>query len=70
MMLALFNSIMLKIVAGIGILSILGILSGILCNIWDVGENYSDIAFKIGMTGLAIMGFIALLMAGINLCNM
>lgn len=69
-MLALFNSIMLKIVAGIGILSILGILSGMLCEIWDLGGNYSDIAFKIGMTGLAIMGFIALVMVGINLCNM
>jgi hypothetical protein len=69
-MLALFNSIMLKVVAGIGILSILSVLSGVLCNIWDVGENYSDFAFKIGMTGLAIMGFIALIMVGINLCNM
>lgn len=69
-MLALFNSIMLKIVAGIGILSLLGVLSGVLCNIWDVGENYSDIVFKISMTGLAIMGFIALVMVGINLCSM
>ena len=69
-MLALFNSIMLKVVVGIGILSILGLLSGVLCTIWDIGENYSDIAFKIGMTGLAIMGFIALIMVGINLCNM
>ena len=69
-MLALLNSIMLKIVTGIGILSILGILSGILCNIWDIGENYSDFVFKIGMTGMAIMGFIALIMVGINLCNM
>lgn len=65
-----FNSIMLKVVAGIGILSLLSVLSGVLCNIWSVGENYSDIAFKIGMTGLAIMGFIALIMVGINLCNM
>ena len=69
-MLGLFNSIMLKIVTGIGILSILSVLSGMLCDVWDVGENYSDIAFKIGMTGLAIMGFIALIMAGVNLCNM
>ena len=69
-MLALFNSIMLKVVAGIGILSLLGILSGVLCNIWDIGENYSDFVFKIGMTGLAIMGFIAFIMVGINLCNM
>lgn len=66
----LLNSIMLKVVAGIGILSILSVLSAVLCNIWNVGENYSDIAFKIGMTGLAIMGFIALVMVGINLCNM
>ena len=70
MMLALLNSIMLKVVVGIGILSILGVLSGVLCNIWDVGEKYSDFVFKISMTGLAIMGFIALIMAGINLCNM
>ena len=69
-MLALFNSIMLKIVVGIGILSMFSVFSGMLCDVWDVGENYSDIAFKIGMSGLAIMGFIALLMAGINLCNM
>ena len=69
-MLGLFNSIMLKIVTGIGILSILGVLSGVLCNIWDIGENYSDLVFKISMTGLAIMGFIALIMIGINLCNM
>ena len=65
-----FNSIMLKIVTGIGILSILGVLSGVLCNIWDIGENYSDLVFKISMTGLAIMGFIALIMVGINLCNL
>lgn len=65
-----FNSIMLKIVTGIGIISILGVLSGVLCNIWDIGENYSDLVFKISMTGLAIMGFIALVMVGINLCNM
>lgn len=69
-MLALLNSIMLKIVVGIGTLSILGVLSGVLCNIWDIGESYSDITFKISMTGLAIMGFIALIMVGINLCNM
>lgn len=69
-MLSLLNSIMLKVVVGIGILSILSILSAVLCNIWDVGENYCDIAFKIGMSGLAIMGFIALIMVGINLCNM
>lgn len=69
-MLSLLNSIMLKVVAGIGILSILSVLSAVLCNIWDIGENYCDIAFKIGMTGLAIMGFIALIMVGINLCNM
>ena len=60
-MLSLLNSIMLKVVAGIGILSILSALSAALCNIWDIGENYCDIAFKIGMTGLAIMGFIALI---------
>lgn len=69
-MLILFNSIMLKIVVGIGILSIFGVLSGVLCNIWDVGERYSDFVFKISMTGLAIMGFIALIMVGINLCAM
>lgn len=69
-MLGLLNSIMLKIVVGIGILSIFSVLSGMLCNIWDVGENYSNFVFKIGMTGLAIMGFIALIMVGINLCNM
>ena len=69
-MLALLNSIMLKIVTGIGILSILGVLSGVLCNIWDIGENYSNFVFKIGMTGLAIIGCIALVMVGINLCNM
>lgn len=69
-MLALFNSIMLKVVAGIGILSLLGVLSGVLCNIWNIGENYSNFVFKIGMSGLAIMGFIALVMVGINLCNM
>lgn len=61
---------MLKVVVGIGILSVLGFLSGMLCDIWDLGENYSDIAFKIGMTGLIVVGFIALLMIGINLCNM
>lgn len=66
---SLLNSIMLKVVVGIGILSILGIFSGMLCNIWGLGENYSNIAFKIGMTGL-IMGFLALLMMGVNLCNM
>ena len=65
-----FNSIMLKIVTGIGILSIFSVLSGMLCNIWDVGENYSNFVFKIGMTGLAIIGFIALIMVGINLCNL
>ena len=69
-MLALFNSIMLKVVVGIGILSTLGILSGALCSMWDLGENCGEIALKIGMTGLIIMGFIALLMTGINLCNM
>ena len=69
-MLSLLNSIMLKVVAGIGILSILSVLSAVLCNIWDIGENYCDIAFKVGMTGLAITGFIALIMIGINLCNM
>ena len=69
-MLALLNSIMLKVVVGIGTLSILGLLSGMLCEVWDLGENYTNIVFKIGMTGLIIMGFIALLMAGINLCNM
>lgn len=69
-MLSLLNSIILKISVGIGILSIFGVLSAVLCNIWDIGENYSDFAFKISMTGLAIMGFIALIMAGINLCNM
>lgn len=67
---SLLNSIMLKIVAGIGILSIFGILSGMLCSVWDVGENYSDIVFKVGMTGLIIMGFIAFIMTGINLCVM
>ena len=66
----LFNSIMLKVVAGIGTLSVLGLFSGMLCEVWDLGENYTNIVFKIGMTGLIIMGFIALLMAGINLCNM
>lgn len=69
-MLALLNSIMLKVVVGIGTLSILGILSGMLCNIWDIGENYSDIAFKISMTGLIVMAFIALSMMSINLCCM
>lgn len=67
---SLFNSIMLKVVVGIGILSILGIFIGALCSMWDLGENCGEIAIKIGMTGLVIMGFIALLMAGINLCNM
>lgn len=67
---SLLNSIMLKIVVGIGILSILGIFCGALCRMWDLGENYGEIAIKIGMTGLIIMGFIALLMMGINLCNM
>lgn len=69
-MLALFNSIMLKVVVGIGILSIFSILSGALCSMWDLGENCGEIAIKIGMTGLAIMGFIALIMAGVNLCSM
>lgn len=69
-MLGLLNSIMLKVVVGIGILSILGILSGMLCEVWNLGENYCDIAFKIGLTGLIIMGFLALLMMGVNLCNM
>ena len=69
-MLSLLNSIMLKVVMGIGILSISGLLSGMLCNVWDVGENYCDIVFKIGMTGLIVMGFIAFLMMGINLCSM
>lgn len=69
-MLALFNSIMLKIVAGIGILSIFGVLSGMLCEMWGLWENYSNIAFKISMTGLIVMAFIALSMMSINLCNM
>ena len=69
-MLGLLNSIMLKVVVGIGILSILGILSGMLCEVWNLGENYCDIAFKIGLTGLIIMAFIALSMMSINLCNM
>ena len=69
-MLDLFNSIMLKIVAGIGVLSFLSVLSGVLCNIWGIGENYSNFVFKIGMSGLAIMGCIALIMVGINLCNL
>ena len=68
-MLELLNSIMLKVVVGIGTLSILGILSGMLCNIWDLGGNYSDIAFKIGLTGLVVVGFIAISMIGINLCS-
>ena len=69
-MLALINSIMLKIVAGLGILSLFSAFSGVLCNIWGIGENYSDFAFKIGMTGLAIMGFISVIMISINLYNM
>lgn len=69
-MLALFNPIMLKVVVGIGTLSVLGLLSGMLCEVWDLGENYTNIVFKIGMTGLIIMGFIAFVMVGINLCNM
>lgn len=69
-MLNLLNSIMLKVVAGIGTLSILSFLSGMLCDIWSLEENYSDIVFKIGMTGLIIIGFIALFMIGINLCCM
>lgn len=69
-MLGLLNSIMLKVVVGIGILSIFGVLSGVLCNIWDIGENYSNFVFKIGMSGITIMGFIALVMVGINLCAM
>lgn len=69
-MLGLLNSIMLKVVVGIGILSTLGILSGALCSMWDLGENCGDIAFKIGLTGLIIMAFIALSMMSINLCNM
>lgn len=69
-MLALFNSIMLKVAVGIGTLSILGIFSGMLCDIWNLGENYSDIAFKISVTGLIIMGFIVLFVVGIHLCNM
>lgn len=69
-MLSLLNSIMLKISVGIGILFIFGVLSGMLCEMWGLWENYSNIAFKISMTGLAIMGFIALVMVGINLCNM
>lgn len=69
-MLSLFNSIMLKVVVGLGTLSILGIFSGMLCDIWDLGENYSDIVFKIGVTGLIIIGFIVLFMIGINLCCM
>lgn len=70
MKIELLNSIMLKIVAGIGILSLLSVLSGVLSNIWDIGENYSDFVFKIGMSGMVITGFIALIMVGINLCNM
>lgn len=69
-MLALLNSIMLKISVGIGILSIFGVLSGIVCDIWGLGENYSNIVFKISMTGLIVIGFIALSMMSINLCNM
>ena len=69
-MLALLNSIMLKVVVGIGTLSILSLLSGMLCELWDLGDNYTNIVFKIGMTGLIIMGFLALLMMGVNLCNM
>ena len=66
----LLNSIMLKVIVGLGTLSILGILSAMLCEVWSLGENYSDIVFKIGVTGLIIMGFIALFMMGINLCSM
>lgn len=69
-MLGLLNSIMLKVVVGIGALSILSILSAMLCEVWSLGEKYCDIAFKVGMTGLIVMGFIALIMMGINLCNM
>ena len=69
-MLALLNSIMLKVVVGIGTLSILGILSGMLCEMWGLWENYSNIAFKISMTGLIVMAFIALSMMSINLCCM
>ena len=69
-MLSLLNSIMLKISVGIGILSIFGVLSGMLCEMWGLWENYSNIAFKIGMTGLIVMGFIALSMMSINLCCM
>ena len=69
-MLNLLNSIMLKVVAGISILSLLSALSGVLYKVWDLGENYSDIAFKIGMTGLIIISFIAFSMIGINLWNM
>ena len=67
---SLLNSIMLKVVVGLGTLSVLGILSGMLCDIWDLGENYSDIVFKIGVTGLIIIGFIVFFMIGINLCCM
>lgn len=69
-MLSLLNSIMLKISVGIGILSILGIFCGALCSMWDLGENCGETAIKIGLTGLVIMGFLALLMMGVNLCNM
>jgi hypothetical protein len=61
---------MLKVIMGIGILSILGIFSGALCSMWDLGENCGETAIKIGLTGLIVMGFIALTMMGINLCNM
>lgn len=66
----LFNSIMLKIVISISILSFLCVLSGVLCNIWNIGKNFRDIVFEIGMTGLATMGFITLIMVGINLWSM
>ena len=69
-MLELLNSIMLKISVGIGILSIFGVLSGMLCEMWGLWENYSNIAFKISMTGLIAMAFIALSMMSINLCCM
>ena len=69
-MLSLLNSIMLKVVVGIGIVSFFNVLSGMLCEIWNVGENYCDITFKIALTGFAVISFIALIMAGVNLCAM
>ena len=69
-MLALFNSIMLKIVAGLGIVSFAAILCGVLSELLEHKGKFQENSFKIGIIGLVIMSFIAFTMVTVNLCFM